>query len=882
MVSDFVIPLAGAGGDDAARVGHKAATLGALLGAGFPVPAALCVTTAVFRQALNPYVTAVDRILGAHDLTVPAGAAAAARALQDLLADLDVPARATASLRESLPRLTGDETRLAVRSSATVEDRVDASFAGQYASVLGVRPDAENLEPVLEAILACWRSFFSANALAARMGYSGLGSDEAMGVLLQPLVDAECSGVAFSLDPVGGRADVAVVNAAWGLGPGVAEGLVATDTFWLHRRRDFAIEQRRIVPQRQGVILGDDGRLQTRPLPDDRAPAAAVPETWAQRIAQFAVAAEVFTERPQEIEWAVAGDHFWLLQSRPLTGLPPPLAGPRPFPVQWTSEEERRGVWWQLRLAGGEDDVLRPLEHDYVTWRNAAAGEGRRFTGQGLLIHGKVINGRLYMRRFPSDLSPGERRARQAAMRHLAQRLRRQEQTPWDYWGPEVIAACERLATFDATEAGGQEVADFLDDAVGVFRRNWVIHPILWVGYSPNALHEAYAAVTGRPAEEAKAELADLVHGEENVLTRLVDDLYALARIAHREPAVAEMVGRIGEGEDGDVLARLNALPAAAPFLEGLDRFLQRYGDRVGSGYGSEVTLTEPSWRERPELVVRLASSFLAPDVEPPPQARARRQEARERRVDALCAACDDATTVAEFRSELAYARRRATMLEDHNHYIDQVSHGQLRRALLAAAQYLVDRGVLSAADDIFWLRYQEIVDALRAGSATSFADVIGARKAENARLLQLTPPPLLGVPDPALRRRPPLGDDVTGDGSEIPGRLSGQAASAGRMRGRARVVSDAVVLPDLAPGDVLVAENVGPRWTPLFPILGGLVLDGGALGQHAAATAREYGVPAVIGTGDATRRIPDGAWVTVDGGVGSVEIEEASRAGQH
>jgi len=140
-----------------------------------------------------------------------------------------------------------------------------------------------------------------------------------------------------------------------------------------------------------------------------------------------------------------------------------------------------------------------------------------------------------------------------------------------------------------------------------------------------------------------------------------------------------------------------------------------------------------------------------------------------------------------------------------------------------------------------------------------------------------MTPPPLLGVPEATLPERPALRNDLTDAGSSVSGRLLGQAASAGRKRGRARVVSDAVVLPDLEPGDVLVAENVGPRWTPLFPILGGLVLDGGALGQHAAATAREYGVPAVIGTGDATRRIPDGAWVTVDGGAGTVDLEDGT-----
>ena len=878
MTNELIVPLDRVKSGDTARVGQKAAALGALLDAHFPVPPALCVTTAAFRQALADYERAIDAQLSAHDVTDPAGAAAAAHSLQNLLVDLAVPARLIASLPGALSVLAGDGVLLAVRSSATAEDRVGASFAGQYITVLGVHTAGDQLGALKEAILTCWRSFFSANALAARAEYGALAGDEAMAVLLQPMIDAQCAGVAFSVDPVRGRADVAVVNAAWGLGQGVAEGLVATDTYWLYRDRDFAVEQRRIVRQGQAVILGEDRLLQTAPLPDERSLAAAVPEAWAQRIAQFAIAAEVVRERPQEIEWAVADGQFWLLQSRPLTGLPPSLDRPRPFPVRWTPEEEGQGPWWRLQLVG-RDDVLLPLEHDYIAWRSFAAREGRRFAGQQYLVRGKVINGRLYTNRFPSDLSPGDRRARETAMRHLAQRLRRQQQTPWDYWGPEVVAACERLAEFDVDMGDGREVADFLEEAVGVFRRHYMVHPIIWFGYSPKALHDAYSAVTGRSAEEAEEELADLVHGQENVLTRLIDDLYELAQAAQRKPVVADLLGQVGKEEAGDVLGRLKNVSAAAPFLERLDRFLERYGDRVGSGYGSEVTITEPAWRERPELVLRLASAFLEPGVEPPAQARARRQEARDEQLDALCSACEDATAVAAFRSELAYARRRETMLEDHNHYIDQVSHGQLRRALLAAGRHLVGRGVLGASDDVFWLRYRELLDALRAHSPSTFSELIAARKSDHARWRQMVPPPLLGVPEPTLPQRPTLRDDVTMVKGKNPGHISGQAASAGRTRGRARLVPDTVTLPDLAPGDVLVANNVGPRWTPIFPILGGLVLDGGALGQHAAATAREYGVPAVINTRDATRRIPDGAWVTVDGGAGIVKIEEERSA---
>jgi pyruvate,water dikinase len=215
--------------------------------------------------------------------------------------------------------------------------------------------------------------------------------------------------------------------------------------------------------------------------------------------------------------------------------------------------------------------------------------------------------------------------------------------------------------------------------------------------------------------------------------------------------------------------------------------------------------------------------------------------------------------------------------MEEHNHYIDQLMNGQLRRAILAAARWLVAHGALTTEDEVFWLHYDEILSALHVDAPRSFAHIISARQAEHAEWEKLEPPPLLGTPEARLPERPPLRDEVMQLTVQGDDRISGLGASPGRQRGQARVVPTSVLLPDLSPGDVLVAENVGPRWTPIIPILGGLVLDGGALGQHHAITAREYGVPAVVGTGNATRRIPDGVWVIVDGTAGTVEKVENS-----
>jgi phosphohistidine swiveling domain-containing protein len=864
-MDEYVISLETVRQTDAPRVGAKAAVLGTLLEAGFPVPPGLCVTSAAFRLALAPWLDQINTIIHRHDLHEPAGAAAAAERIDRLLVNLAVPTPVMRALREGLPALADPETPLTVRSSATAEDSAVASFAGQYRSVIGVR----GKDALHAAIVAVWRSFFSPNALAARAAHGRLDGDEAMAALILPLIDAACAGVCFSVDPVHGRHDRVVITAAWGLGAGVVDGSVAADTAWVRRAgatEGFEIEQQRVVEQAEQIALDPKGGLVQVPVPENRRRAACLPESWLLRVAQFGVAAEVLLGCPQDMEWAIADGQLWVLQSRPITALPPELAQTPSFPITWENEGERRLAWihypyWRY--------VLKPLEMDYAYDREAASKESSRYAGDERFERVKIANGRIYTCWSPTDLPAGDRRVRRAALADLASRLHGQGVTTWEHWGPEIVKATGRLSAFDPQGADGLQLAAHLEDARGVMRRHWAIHGSrLSVPLQP--LYAAYAAVSGLTGPAVEEAVEKLLEGAETPSTRLIDGLYALACTARRVPAVTALVADPPPG----LLARLAALPEAAAFRAQLQDFSTAFGDRSGVGYGSDATICAPTWREDPVLVLRFVAPYLDPGVEAPAVARARAQAEREAVIERVCHACDDLEAVAELRRELAYARRAAAVMEEHNHYIDQMMNGQLRHAILAAARWLVARGALTTTDEVFWLHYDEILSALRADVPPSFAHVIAARQAGHAEWEKLEPPPLLGTPEAGLPERPPLGDAVTPVALQGDGHIAGVGASPGRHRGRARVVPTSVLLPKISPGEVLVAENVGPRWTPLLPILGALVLDGGALGQHHAITAREYGVPAVIGTKNATRRIPDGAWVTVDGTAGTVEME--------
>lgn len=880
--------------EDADAVGGKAAGLAALLGAGFPVPPGLCLTGAAFRLALAPYEELIRGALRARDLTVPAVAHEAALAVQEVLTDLTVPKEVLASLREALPNIAGpDAAYLAVRSSSTAEDREDVSFAGQYETVLGVR----GIESVREAILTCWRSFFSAHALVARSRAGALGEDEAMPVLVQRLIDAECAGTCFTIDPLADGPDEPpiLIDAAWGLGAGAVDGSVSTDTVRVGRvSREVKSE---IAEKLERIGLDDAGRLQHQPVPAALRRQACLPEPWARRVAEFGLAAESLFAASQDVEWAIEGGRVWVLQSRPITtlaGASPATVGGH-FPVSWEREEDGDLFWRRHDLHRDGDEVLLPQVQEslllfFRTVWDAAYQNGRKdpTAGGAFASRSAAFNGRIYMAEVPIDLRDGDLRVQFAAGRDLCLRLRDMGCTQWESVSPEIVAATERLAAFDHACGDSARIADHLEDAFGAFRRHWTVH---WMPSDDAFLslvepyQAAFEAVSGLSGFEAMDASPLLLDGEENLFTVLLDAIHALASTARRDPALRELLLACPE----DVMDRLGALPGARGFLEELDAFQSVYGDRCGAGFGSLISILTPTWREEPRIVLQLLRPYLNDGIESPAAARERARRERDALVESYCERCEGPeaeAAIASLRKWLPYTRRVLADLENHNHYIDQMSYGQLRRALLTAAAWLVARGVLTEPHDVFWLFRSEIVGALRSEQPESLHGIVAQRQTEHEEWQKLRPPLVLGRPSADLPPRPPAENGDQGgkaargaDAKPAPeveeeGVVRGQAASPGQASGRARVIAMGERMPDLRPGDVLVARNAGPMWTPYFPILTAIVLDEGAIVQHATTTAREYGVPAVIRTKHASRRIPDGAWVSVDGSEGVVRVK--------
>jgi pyruvate,water dikinase len=308
-----------------------------------------------------------------------------------------------------------------------------------------------------------------------------------------------------------------------------------------------------------------------------------------------------------------------------------------------------------------------------------------------------------------------------------------------------------------------------------------------------------------------------------------------------------------------------------------LERLLERQGLRCGAGFGVENDEMLPSWREDPSLVLALVQRYVDQDLDALLAGRAAAVAARDRRVAEVRATIAGADKQREFDFWLDAARRAHRGFEDHNYKIDSAATSLLHLAITGCARRLVTAGWLASEDDVWHLHAHEIALALRglarstdAPPAERWRQLVVARKALHRWQESLAAPETLGAPPPPKKEqteRRPAAAGESAPPAEPPADVlvTGQTGSAGVATGRVRLVPRNALVPEVEHGDVLVAHNAGPLWTPIFPLAAAVVLDEGVFFQHAMLTCREYGVPAIFQTKDASKRLRDGQRVTVD-----------------
>jgi pyruvate,water dikinase len=834
-------------------IGLKAASLCSLRRLGLKVPPCFFVTTATFRTYLE-----------ANDLGPQIAACLEQRPevleeIRRIMTKAPLPDPLREQIAAAYERLGA--AVVAVRSSATAEDLPGHSFAGQYETILGV----QSLDECLDAIKKCWASLWTERAFEYRRR-NGIDHQQVeMAVIVQQQIEPQTAGVAFSVDPVTGSPSRIVIESCRGLGEALVSGQIQPDRILLRKKNLELIRQ---------SLVADEPSLSLKS---------------AQKLARLVRRIEKRLSSPQDIEWALRDSTLWFLQARPITALPEP----KPW--------EDRQVWANPNVSEVLPEVVTPLTYSVVSvmFQPLFNSVFRLFGAdprRGSLIG--LVGGRIYWnaniglavaRPFVSpvkaaglnSLFGGEQN------RHfergefdlcdedlpdlgfswpkyivswpgIVRSLIAHRTSKSDTFMVNLKAANDRLIRFDSGAATTEELIRMVGQklhegmkecdllsfwpgmiAAGVLQkacRDWLDDAGQGLGYRLLA---------------AQGGIADTEAGL---------DLWRLAALAHEDRQTEMLL--LGAGDWDALGPRLGCTDHGRRFVAAWDRFLATHGQHCHN----ELELTSPRWTETPDYILGLLQSYLRSlDRANPLERQQQLADTREQLADQCRRKLRNPVKRWLFTWSL---RRTQKLTRDRENWKYEAVRflAVFRRVFLELGQRLCQKGIFTKREDIFFLEIAEVKPVVQGRAGFDVQQRIAARRVEYERNMALTPPPVVvGRYDPQKHVAREVDTNVKV--------LKGIAVSPGIATGKARVI----IHPDdgqhIEPGEILVAPVTNPAWTPYFLPAVGVVMDMGGVLSHGAIIAREYGLPAVVNVGPASKIIRTGQRICVDGDRGTVTI---------
>lgn len=834
-------------------VGGKGASLARLARAGFGVPPGFHVMTSAYLDfvrrggLLEPVLAAMSAV----EVSDAATFGAAAARIGELFAGQPVPAPTAAAIAGACACL-GDDMPVAVRSSATVEDLPGMSAAGQHDTYLNVRGEAA----VLDAVRRCWASLWSARAIGYRARCGIEPGEVSIAVVVQQLVPAEAAGVMFTMDPVGGAHDKIVVSANWGLGESVVGGEVTPDMAAIDRASGTLVSYQ--VGSKEVTTVADGGATRAAETSAGLRSAPVLSPGQAGELARVGLAIEELYGEPVDVEWALAAGELSVVQARPITA---PASRPAVGPGEQRNDSVAGDYLWSNgNLGEAVPDVMTPATWSFVEllmsrmtfppslpgYRGYGRIGGRFYTNVSMSISLEALVG-ISPRRFAALLGPvlgklppvGEiprpRLPRGKAIRLMVpaavtmlRRIRAsQKRMPQFLAG--VPGRCDQLRA---------EIEQATDAAI--LARLWPekVRPLL------EEACDMLAAATAH---------GTTLLSSPGKLTKLVGEADAALLLS-------------GQRSGGAPLASLGPLTGLARLARGeidRDTFARQYGHR-GS---HEVELSIPRPAEDPAWIDDQLAA-LRGTTHDAGALLANQEAARAAAWERL--ARQDPKKAAAARKIVA---RWGPVARDR-----EAARSEVVRSAWVARTWVRCAGELTGhGDDLFFLELPETIDLLR-GDPAALAKV-PARRAAYDTYQALPPYPALirGRFDPIRwaagpNRRSDYYDEHA-QTTKPDGTITGFPGAAGVVEGTARVLRTPEDAARLGDGEILVTTVTNIGWTSIFPRAAAVVTDVGAPLSHAAIVARELGIPAVVGCGNATTLLHSGDRVRVDGSHGTVEV---------
>lgn len=859
-----------------ASAGGKGANLGELSRlSGVRVPDGFCVTTDAYADVVGRSA----RVAGLLDELPEAAdsdtAGAVSGQIRQAIEELPLPDDLVGAISRHLDEL-GASDAVAVRSSATAEDLPTASFAGQqdtYLNVIGT-------DDVLDHVRKCWASLFTDRAVTYRAQHGIDHRGIRLAVVVQKMVLPEVAGIMFTADPVTSNRKAVSIDAGFGLGEALVSGLANADNYTVE---DGVITRRSVAAQAVAVRPVPGGGTEESAIEPDRQRVQKLTDAQIQRLASIGRTIEVHFGRPQDIEWALAGDTFFVVQSRPITTL---------FPVP-DHRDDKFHVYMSFGHQQMMTDAMTPLGLSFFQ---------NQFAETPLIEAG----GRLYIDLAPDLASPTGRRIAMASMksidplidsalRELMKRdgflkslsrdgeryLKLNGGGGYFTWRLPV----EALKLYRSNDAGavsalraehdaalvrierqlgalsGDELFPAILDVLGHEMKDEVIDPrsmgVVYVGmYALNWVNkhlEKWLGVKG-----AGDQLLTSVTND--VTSEMGLALLDVADTVRNHPAALAALPTL---TDENFFAELAAVEGGEEVGRSIHEFLRLYGMRCSG----EIDMTRPRWSEAPSTLVPMILSTIR-NLEP--NARESRVERTRRETDELeKSLLERLARLPGGRGKANKTRKMISRLRNFSGYREYPKYLMMRhywvikQAMLKEAAKLREQGAIQRADDVYFLTFEEFREVVRTGAVDR--ELVARRREEFDACERLTPPRVITSE----------GEVLTGayENARVPdGALAGVAVSGGTAEGRARIIRD-LADAELTDGDILVTTFTDPSWTPVFLSVKAVVTEVGGAMTHGAVVAREYGLPAVVGVEGATRLIREGQRIRVDGTDGYVEL---------
>jgi rifampicin phosphotransferase len=668
-------------------------------------------------------------------------------------------------------------------------------------------------EEVLKAVRGCWASLWSPRAVNYRQQHQWNDPNLALAVVVQVMVPAQWAGVMFTADPVSEQRNQIIVEAVAGLGEALVSG-------------EARPERLRVDKERLEVV-GEKPEL--------------VPIV--KELAHLGLQIEQFFGVPQDIEWAYADGRCFILQARPLTALPeenrlqqtPPRrytrlqraavptmvdhlpVPPYPFDMAFFFRPLMEKVFAALRSVGLKAPPLSQILVEVADGVVQVVPPVIRPTFKALTLPLKLP--RLFRAKPEAWLA----QCRETLVEYAEQ------------VDKENLAALTEQALFERIEVLQQRLFSLIFPRFAVFPRGLL---------ASAQLKLLLRVVIGKQAETVERELLVAIP----CVTTEANE--ALTKLAQSIRASSELRNLFLITSPEELPTLLKQLPAGQAVFVEVANYLERFGRR-------ETVLpsaASPAWRDDPSMVYGLLKGLVSGESTPP-----KTTEDAERAKDKVIGIFTKWSfglghlLVSQFKKLLEFTRSFLAFRED-SHFYMFMTFPVVRRLALELGRRMTEEGVLKEASDIFFLELDELKSP--ESRANLWNLVLKRKRARSARRYTTVPAELL---------EPTHSSDV----------VQGAAVSRGQAIGLVRVISNEREFWKLQRGDILVAPYTNPTWTPLFALSGAVVVDAGGVSSHAAIVAREYGIPAVMGTFNGTTRLHDGQRVLVDADKGRVVVLE-------